>query len=86
MKPSLQVFSRMWSFIGLILRFFIFLPISCLVIFSSDGGEGNVGEVVEVLAGGQRAMLLLEMIGGERTIEVDVFSLLLPSRPDLDPR
>ncbi len=46
--------------------------------------KGNVGEVVEVLSGGQRALLLMEMIGGERVIEVDVFSLLLPSRPDLD--
>lgn len=46
--------------------------------------KGHKGEVVEVLPGGQRAMLLMEMIGGERTIEVDVFSLLLPSRPDLD--
>ncbi len=46
--------------------------------------KGNTGEVVEVLSGGQRALLLMEMIGGERVIEVDVFSLLLPSRPDLD--
>jgi len=50
-----------------------------------DGAlKGNVGEVVEVLSGGQRALLLMEIIGGERVIEVDVFSLLLPSRPDLD--
>ena len=46
--------------------------------------KGNVGEVVELLAGGQRALLLMEMIGGERTIEVDIYSLLLPSRPDLE--
>ncbi|MGJ8655504.1 MAG: transcription termination/antitermination protein NusG [Akkermansiaceae bacterium] len=46
--------------------------------------KGSVGEVVEVLPGGQRALLLMEMIGGERVIEVDVYSLLLPSRPDLN--
>jgi len=50
-----------------------------------DGAlKGNLGEVIEVLPGGQRAVLLMEMIGGERAIEVDVYSLLLPSRPDLD--
>lgn len=46
--------------------------------------KGGVGEVVEVLPGGQRVLLLMEMIGSERLIEVDVFSLLLPSRPDLN--
>jgi transcriptional antiterminator RfaH len=50
---------------------------------ASGALKGNVGEVLEVLTGGQRALLLMEMIGGERVIEVDVFSLLLPSRPDL---
>jgi len=51
----------------------------------ADGAfKGQIGEVVEVLSGGQRVMLLLEMIGGEREIEVDVYSLLLPSRPDLE--
>lgn len=52
---------------------------------ASGALKGNVGEVLEVLTGGQRALLLMEMIGGERVIEVDVFSLLLPSRPDLGP-
>jgi transcriptional antiterminator RfaH len=51
---------------------------------ASGALKGTVGEVVKVLPGGQRALLLMEMIGGERVIEVDVFSLLLPSRPDLD--
>jgi transcriptional antiterminator RfaH len=46
--------------------------------------KGSVGEVVEVLPGGQRALLLMEMIGSERLIEIDIFSLLLPSRPDLN--
>ena len=51
----------------------------------ADGAlKGNVGEVVEVLSGGQRVLFLMEIIGGERVVEVDVFSLLLPSRPDLD--
>lgn len=50
-----------------------------------DGAlKGEKGEVMEVLPGGQRAMLLMELIGGERVIEVDVFSLLLPSRSNLD--
>lgn len=51
---------------------------------ASGAFSGQTGEVVDVLPGGQRAMLLMEMIGGSRTIEVDIFSLLLPSRPDLD--
>ncbi len=51
---------------------------------ASGALKGSKGEVTEILPGGQRAMLLMEMIGSERTIEVDVFSLLLPSRPDLD--
>ena len=51
----------------------------------ADGAlKGQKGEVLEVLSGGKRVMLLLEMIGGERVIEVDIYSLLLPSRPDLE--
>jgi len=49
-----------------------------------DGSmKGSIGEVLEVLPGGQRALLLLEMLGSERVVEVDIFSLLLPSRPGL---
>ncbi len=45
----------------------------------ADGAfKGSVGEVVEVLPGGERVLLLMEMIGGERLVEVDIFSLLLP--------
>jgi transcriptional antiterminator RfaH len=51
---------------------------------ASGALKGTIGEVVEVLTGGQRVLLLMEMIGGERVIEIDVFSLLLPSRPNLD--
>jgi len=46
--------------------------------------KGVVGEVLEVLSGGQRVMMLMDMIGGQRKIEVDVYSLLLPSRPDME--
>ena len=40
--------------------------------------KGEVGEVLEILPGGQRVMMLLEMIGGKQAVEVDVYSLLLP--------
>lgn len=46
--------------------------------------KGHTGEVLEVLPGGERALLLMEMIGSERVIEVDIFSLLLPSRPNIE--
>ena len=42
--------------------------------------KGEVGEVLEVLSGGQRVMMLMEMIGGQRTVEFDVHTLLL-SKP-----
>lgn len=43
--------------------------------------RGNVGEVLEVLPGKERVRLLIEMLGQKQSIEVDLFSLLLPGRP-----
>jgi len=40
--------------------------------------KGEVGQVLEVLPGGQRVMILMEMIGGQHAVEVDVYSLFLP--------
>ena len=44
--------------------------------------RGQLGDVVEVLPGNERVRLLVEFIGGEREVEVDFMSLLLPGRPD----
>jgi len=44
--------------------------------------RGQFGDVVEVLPGKERVRLLVEFIGGEREVEVDFMSLLLPGRPD----
>lgn len=44
--------------------------------------KGQTGDVVEVLPGNERVRLLIEFIGGEREVEVDLLSLLLPGRPD----
>jgi len=46
--------------------------------------QGQEGEVVEVLPGGERVKMLLEFIGGERLVEVDLYSLLLSARPDME--
>ena len=44
----------------------------------SDGVlRGEVGEVLEVLAGGERVVMLMEMMGGQQSVEVDVYSLFL---------
>ncbi|MFC5050709.1 transcription termination/antitermination protein NusG [Rubritalea spongiae] len=43
---------------------------------------GEMGEVVEVLPARERVRLLVEFIGGEREVELDIYSLLLPGRPD----
>lgn len=44
--------------------------------------KGQVGDVVEVLPGSERVRLLIEFIGGDREVEMDLMSLLLPGRPD----
>lgn len=44
--------------------------------------QGQVGDVVEVLPAKDRVRLLVEFIGGEQELEVDLLSLLLPGRPD----
>ena len=46
--------------------------------------QGQEGEVVEVLPGGERVRMLLDFIGGERSVEVDIYSLLMPTRPDME--
>lgn len=46
--------------------------------------QGQTGNVIEVLPGKERVRLLIEFIGGEHTIDVDLMSLLLPGRPDTD--
>lgn len=45
--------------------------------------KGQKGEIVEVMTGGQRVMILMEIMGEGREVEMDIHSLLLPSRPDL---
>ncbi|MDB6079574.1 MAG: Transcriptional activator RfaH [Akkermansiaceae bacterium] len=42
---------------------------------------GSKGTVVEVLSGTDRVRVLLEFLGRERIIEIDLFSLLLPRKP-----
>jgi transcriptional antiterminator RfaH len=42
---------------------------------------GSKGTVVEVLAGTDRVRVLLEFLGREQVIEIDLFSLLLPRKP-----
>lgn len=44
--------------------------------------RGQIGDVLQVLPGKERVRLLVEFIGGEREVEVDLMSLLLPGRPD----
>ena len=44
--------------------------------------RGQIGDVVEVLPGKERVRLLVDFIGGERELEVDLMSLLLSGRPD----
>jgi len=45
---------------------------------------GFEGRIVEVLPGSERVRLLIEMLGQERAVEVDLFSILVSKRPDLD--
>lgn len=44
--------------------------------------RGQEGDVVEVLPGRDRVRLLVDFIGGQSEIEVDIMSLLLPGRPE----
>lgn len=42
---------------------------------------GSKGTVMEVLSGTDRVRVLLEFLGREQIIEIDLFSLLLPRKP-----
>jgi len=46
--------------------------------------RGQEGVVVDILPGGDRVKMLMEFIGGDREVDIDIYQLLLPSRPDLD--
>lgn len=48
----------------------------------SGSFAGFEGEVAEVLPGGERVRLLIELLGDTRKVEVDFFSILLGKRPD----
>lgn len=41
----------------------------------------SIGEVLEILPGRERVRLLIEMLGQKQSVEMDLFSLLLPGRP-----
>lgn len=43
--------------------------------------RGFRGPVLEVLPGAERVRVLLEFLGGEKPIEIDLFSVLIPGRP-----
>lgn len=43
---------------------------------------GQSGDVIEVLPGAERVKLLIEFLGGAREVVLDLYSLLLPERPD----
>ncbi|GAA5483627.1 transcription termination/antitermination protein NusG [Haloferula sargassicola] len=45
--------------------------------------SGFEGRVVQVLPGRDRVKVLLEFLGHEQVVDVDLFSLLLPKRPSL---
>lgn len=43
--------------------------------------RGFRGPVIAVLPGAERVRVLLEFLGGEKPIELDLFSILIPGRP-----
>lgn len=43
--------------------------------------QGLKGSIIEVLPGAERVKVLLEFLGQPQTVDVDLFSLLLPRRP-----
>jgi transcriptional antiterminator RfaH len=43
--------------------------------------QGVKGSIVEVLPGAERVKVLLDFLGQPQTVDVDLFSLLLPRRP-----
>lgn len=43
--------------------------------------QGFRGPVVEILPGPERVRILLEFLGGDKPVEMDLFSIILPSRP-----
>jgi len=43
--------------------------------------QGFRGPVVEVLPGNERVRILLEFLGGDKPVNVDLFSIILPKRP-----
>jgi transcriptional antiterminator RfaH len=45
--------------------------------------QGFRGPVTRVLSGAERVRVLLEFLGGEREVDFDLFSILLPGRPEV---
>ncbi len=43
--------------------------------------QGFRGPIIEVLPGAERVRILLEFLGGDKPIDVDLFSIILPGRP-----
>jgi transcriptional antiterminator RfaH len=43
--------------------------------------RGMKGQIVTVIAGSERVKILLEFLGSQQSIDVDLFSILLPRRP-----
>ena len=43
--------------------------------------QGFRGPVIEILPGPERVRILLEFLGGDKPVEMDLFSILIPSRP-----
>lgn len=44
--------------------------------------KGVEGQVVELLPSKERVTLLMDMLGNEQLVEIDIFSLVIPERPD----
>jgi len=43
--------------------------------------QGFRGPIIEILPGAERVRILLEFLGGDKPIDVDLFSIILPGRP-----
>jgi transcriptional antiterminator RfaH len=43
--------------------------------------QGFRGPIIHVLPGSERVRILLEFLGGDKPIDVDLFSIILPKRP-----
>ncbi len=49
--------------------------------FANGAMQGMEGEVVEVLPGSERVVMLIDFLGGTQRVETDIYSLLLPEKP-----